>query len=286
MISRFVPLVVGLTLAITACAPHKISTVVPTPSPAHQNLLDPAVARVAALMERMPMFNQVVMAPGIRWFRYRPDWYLDEAMETTSGQVWVTYWPKGESSHPPESFGQLYGGTLRHFVLPREPYHDLGFDYYTAPIPFVNGFSLNPWTDVKLHWAILRNGAVVKSSTLPARLRGHDKQIVCKQGSRASGVALYGLFANGQWRPILTWHAWQRATFGMWNHDRDQPLECAGRFAGHFYAFYETGWTGAIFKVSEGAAIPFAAGRPYLVTDHAMILWGDGDQVIEAHSHG
>jgi len=233
-------------------------------------------------MEHMPKFSQVVTAPGIRWFRYRPDWYLDEVMETTSGQVWVTYWPKTPYSRSPEYLGQLYGGTLRHFVLPREPYYTLGLDYPTGPIPFATRMQLE--TGKWFYWAVLPNGAVVSSKSLSTNLKGHDKQIVCKQGSRASGVALYGLLANGKWRPILTWHAWMTATFGMWQYDRDQPLECAGRFAGHFYALYETAGTGAMYLISDGNAIPFAAGRPYLVTDHAMILWGDGDQVIEAHS--
>ncbi len=283
---RFVPWFVGLALLTNACqGTHKAESIL-TSSTASQShsLLNPDVARAAALMDRMPKFNQVVMAPGIRWFRYHPDWYLDTAMETTSGQVWVTYWPKSDSSHPHELFGHLNGGTITHTVLPHEPYYFLKLDYYAAPIPFVYGFSLNPWTDSALHWAVLPNRAVVKSSTLPASLRGHDKEIVCKQGSRTGEVALYGLFANSKWRPILTWHAWQSATFGMWHYDRDQPLECAGRFAGHFYAFYESGDTGAIYMISNGSAIPFAAGRPYLVTDHAMILWGGEDEVIEAHS--
>jgi hypothetical protein len=202
-------------------------------------------------------------------------------METNNGQIWVTYWPKSDASRTPEYLGQLYAGTLRHFVLPREPYYTLGFDYYIGPIPFVNGMQLE--TGKWFRWAVLPNGAVINSKMLPANLRGHDKKSVCKQGSRTGEVALYGQLPNGRWQPILSWHAWGKATHGAWHFDSDHPLECAGRFDGYFFVFYESAGTGAIYKVNEGTIFPFAVGRPYLVTDHTMIVDG-GDVIIEAHA--
>lgn len=260
---------------------YEVLNAIPARAPIDTADLNDNTARVRALMARMPTFNQVMMLPGIRWFRYRPDWYLDEAMETTSGQVWVTYWPKTEASRAPEYFGQLYGGTLRHFMLPREPYYTLVLDYFTGPTPFVRGMQLE--TGKWFYWAVLPNGSVADSSSVPASLRGTSKRAVCKQGSPASSTALYGLLQDGRWQPILSWRSWQAATLGIWRYDANYPLECAGRFAGYFWVFYESAGQGALYRVSNGTIVPFTAGRPYIVTDRVMILY-DGDQIIEAHS--
>jgi hypothetical protein len=106
---------------------------------------------------------------------------------------------------------------------------------------------------------------------------------VCKEGSPRGNVALYGQFADGRWEPILTWRAWEAATLGIWRYDPHYPLECAGRFAGYFWVIYESAGSGAIFRVSNGVIVPFTSGTPDLVTDHAMLIAGEGDQIVEAH---
>jgi hypothetical protein len=232
-------------------------------------------------MKRMPAFDQVVMPQGIRWYRYRPGWFLDTAMETTSGQIWVTYWPKGAASHPPEYLGTLYNGMLKNFALPRQPYYDLKLKYYTGPVAYVYGTQAE--TGELLHWAVSSRGLVENPSGVPQSAQGSDKPSVCRQGDPRQRVALYGLLPDGQSRPILTWRAWQAATFGMWRYSADYPLECAGRFGGYFLVWYQAAGQGAMYWVRNGSVVPFTAARPYLVTDTSLIVY-DGDEIIEAHA--
>jgi hypothetical protein len=232
----------------------------------------------------MPQFAQATFPAGVRWFRYQAPWDLDTAMETTAGQLWVTYWPKSSTSHPPEYFGQLYGGVIRHYVLPKEPYYFLKLDNYTGAFPIVDGYPYDPW--VHLRWAVLPNGSLINASNLPRNQLGSDRPILCKQGSPQGAVALYGLLPSGQWQPLLTWRVWQAATMGIWQYSPNYPLECAGRFNGRFLVWYDTAGQGAIFVVHQGKAEPFTSGRPYLITDKTMLLAGGPGQdwIIEAHA--
>jgi len=236
--------------------------------------------RVRALMQCL-QFALSSMPTEIRLFRYQPAWFLDTAMVAKDGKVWVTYWPKTESSHPPEYLGQLYGGRLHHFVLPQEPYYFLKLPYYVAPVPVVDGLQLE--TGKLDHLAILSNGSVINSRLLPANLKGHDQPALCKQGSRASSVALYGLLPNGRWQAILSWRNGRLQLWGCGAMIRCILWNALERFAGYFWVIYGSAGTGAIFRVKDGNIVPAAIARPYLVTDHAMIL-SEGDQLIKAYS--
>jgi hypothetical protein len=101
----------------------------PARAPIDTDDLDDHISRVAALMARMPRFGQAELPPQVRWIRFRPNWLLDTATATSSGQLWVTVWPKVDLSDPPEYVGTLYGGNLRQFHLPGEPYESLKLDY-------------------------------------------------------------------------------------------------------------------------------------------------------------
>jgi|GEM_PF-3540033 len=265
---------------------YEMPNAVPARAPINVASLDNHMAEVRALSQRLPQLEQIVMPPDVRWFRYRPAWYLDMAMATNSGQVWITYVPRlpgASGATHPEYLGQLYAGTVRRFILPREPYYNISLEYYIAAIPFVWGTQLQ--TGENLHWAILPNGSVVNSQQLPANLRGFEygHPTICKQGSPQSATALYGLLPNGRWQPILSWRQWQAATLGVWHYDPLYPLECAGRFGGYFWVNFESAGVGALYRVRDGTIVPVGVARPYLVTDHAMIL-SNGDQIIEAHS--
>jgi hypothetical protein len=96
---------------------HEV-TMYPARAPIDTGDLHDHMSRVAALMARMPRFGQAVMPRDVRWVRFRPNWFLDTAMVTTHGQIWVTFWSKVDLSDPPEYLGTLYGGNLVALTYP------------------------------------------------------------------------------------------------------------------------------------------------------------------------
>ena len=249
-------------------------------APVDPKYLADRIARVHNLMLRAPSFNQIDLGPKVRMVRYRPAWIPDDFMITNSGQIWVTYWPFSEASHPPEELGILSRGVLQRVHLPAEPYYSLSFDYWDGPIPFVSGTPLT--REGTAHLAIFPNGQIVKSDSLPAYLRGHGFGFnLCQQGTPASGVALYAVGPHGERQPILTYAVWQAATLGLWH---GEPLGCAGRFAGEYFTGFGFSGVGAIYRISQGRAMLVGMARPGAISDHVMVLMAPhGEEIIEAY---
>ena len=240
------------------------------------------MARVRALMQCMPPFNDVAMPQGVHWLRFRPNWYADTVTLTSHGELWITYWPKTDSSHPLEYLGRLAGGVLRPFRIPQQPYYELKLNEPQAAFPSVTG--MQQFTGEMLSWVILPGGKVVDARAVPHRLKRSTLPYpLCKEGSPKSSVALYGLFPDNTWHPILTWRAWQTATFGIWRYSQYFPISCVGRFAGYFWATDDSAGSGPLYRIQNGQIVQVTAARSYLVTDKVMLL-GDGDQYIEAHA--